>query len=92
MEFLKVQPSGHVRRFSFRFSLGGRGGRRLHLFRDRFSAGTEMPPDFVRKVVIERTGVRLLVRNAQFGQVVYNHVAFHFQFACQFVDPNLPHA
>jgi hypothetical protein len=92
MEFLKVQPSGHGRRFSYRRRLGGRGGSRLHLFRDRFSTGTEMPPDFVREVVIERTGVRFLVRNAQFGQVLYNHVALHFQFTCQFVDPNLPHA
>jgi hypothetical protein len=82
MEFLKVQPSGYVRLFdNYRRRLGRRGRSRFHLFRGRFSIGTEMPPDFVREVVIERTGVRFLVRNAQFGQVLYNHIALHFQFA-----------
>jgi len=92
MEFLKIQPCGHRRCFRYGCRLGGRGGGRLHLYRGRLSTGTEMPPDFVREVVIERTGVRFLVRNTQFGQVLYNHVALYFQFACQFVDPNLPHA
>ncbi len=92
MEFLKVQPSRHVRLFHYRRRLGWCGRSRLHLFHGSFTTGMEMPPDFVREVVIECTGVRFLVRNAQFGQVLYNHVALHFQFTCQFVDPNLPHA
>jgi hypothetical protein len=52
----------------------------------------EMRPDFVREVVVERTGVRFLVRNAHLGQALDHHIALHFQFTCQFVDPNLPHA
>jgi hypothetical protein len=81
-------------RFDHRRGLHGRGSSLLHLFRfcGRFSADTEVRPNFVCEVVVERTGVRLLVRNSRLGQVLDNHVALHFQFACQFVDPNLPHA
>ena len=92
MQLLQVQPCGHVRRFDCRRRWRGRGRSLLHLFRGRFTIGTEMRPDFVGEVVIECTGVRFLVRNTQFGQVLYNHIALHFQFTCQFVDPNLPHA
>jgi hypothetical protein len=92
VELLKVQPGGQMRRFNDGRWLHGRGRSFLHLFNGRFATGMEMPPDFVREVVIERTGVRFLVRNAQSRQVLYNHIAFHFQFTCQFVNPDLPHA
>jgi hypothetical protein len=93
MQLLKVQPCGHVRCFDSSLRRKLRHGRSLlHFFRGRFTIGTEMRPDFVGEVVIERTGVRSLVRNALSGQVLYNHIAFHFQFTCQFVNPNLPHA
>jgi hypothetical protein len=52
----------------------------------------EMRADFAGEVVIEGTGVRFLVWYAQFRQVLQNHMALHFQFTRQFVDPNLPHA
>jgi hypothetical protein len=81
-----------MRRFNGSSGWHGLGKSLLHLFSGRFSIGTEMPPDFVREVVIECTGVRLLVRNAQLSQVLDNHIALHFQFTSQFVDPNLPHA
>jgi len=92
VQFLQVQPCGHVRRFDHRRRWHGRGRGLLALSNAGFSIGTEMRSDFVGKGVIECTGVRFLVRNTQLGQVLYNHVALHFQFTRQFVDPNLPHA
>jgi hypothetical protein len=70
----------------------GRGRGLLHLFSGRFTIGTEMCPDFIGLVIIECTGVRFLVRKTDFRQVLYDHIALHFQFTRQFVDSNLPHA
>jgi len=98
VDLLQVQPRGYRRLLSYWRRLHGRGGRGGHSLFCRFSFSrsfatvAEMRPDFVREVVIERTGVRFLVRNSQFGQVLYNHIALHFQFTRQFVDPYLPHA
>jgi hypothetical protein len=92
VQLLQVQSYGHVWRFDWRRRLHGRGRSLLHLFSGRFSIGTEMRPDFVGEVVIECTGVGLLIRNTQLRQVFQNDVTLHFQFTCQFVDPNLPHA
>jgi hypothetical protein len=92
VQFLQVQPCDDVRRF-YRSRRWRRFGRNLlHLFNGGFTIGTEMRPDFIREVVIKCTGVRLLVRNAHLRQVLDNHIAFHFQFTCQFVDPDLSHA
>jgi hypothetical protein len=93
VQLLQVQHSGHGRRFDHRRSgWHGRGRRLFHNFRGRLTIGTEMRTDFVGEVVIERTGVRLLIGNTQSRQVFQNNVAFYFQFTRQFVDPNLPHA
>jgi len=94
VQLLQVQPGDEVRHFNWRRRLRWRGFGRslLHLFSGRFTIGTEMRPDFVCEVVIKCTGVRLLVRNPHLRQVLYNHITLHFQFTCQFVDPNLPHA
>ena len=93
MQLLQVQPCGHVRRLDCGRRLHGRGRRLLHLFfSGRFTIGTEVRPNFVCEVVIECTGVRFLIWNAKFRQILQNHIALHFQFTCQFVDPNLPHA
>jgi hypothetical protein len=37
--------------------LHGSGGGILNLFRDRFTVGTEMLPNFIRLVVVECTGM-----------------------------------
>jgi hypothetical protein len=90
MQLPQVQPGGHMWRFDGRRR--GRGRSLLHFFRGRFAIGTEMRPDFVGLVVIERTGVGLLFRKTYLRQVLDNQVTLHFQFARQFVDSNLPHA
>jgi hypothetical protein len=65
----------------------------LRLFySDRPTFSTKVFPHSVREVVIKCTGVRFLVGNSNFRQVVQNDIAFHFQFTCQFVNPNLSHA
>ena len=94
VQLLQVEHSRHGRRFHYRRRSGWHGhGRRLfHNFGGRFTISTEMRADFVGKVVIERTGVRLLIGNTQSRQVFQNNVAFYFQFTRQFVNPNLPHA
>jgi len=82
------------RRFDYRRSLHGGSRRSLYrfTFNRRVSTVTEMRADFIGLIIIERTGVRFLVRNTNFGQVLDHHITLHFQFTCQFVDPNLPHA
>jgi hypothetical protein len=94
VDILQVQPCGQRRLFSYWRRLHERGRRSLcHFgFSRSFATVTEMRSDFARLVVIERAGVRFLVRNSQLGQVLYNHITLHFQFTRQFVDPNLPHA
>jgi hypothetical protein len=93
VQLLQVQTGMRGRRFGSRRGRRRRGSRFLRLlFRGRFSTSMEMRADFVCELVVERTGVRLLVRNAHLGQVFNNHIALHFQFACQFVNPNLSHA
>ena len=94
VDLLQVQPWGQRRLLRYWRRLHGRGRRSLcHFgFSRSFATVTEMRSDFARLIVIERAGMRFLVRNSQLGQVLYNHVALHFQFTRQFVDPNLPHA
>jgi hypothetical protein len=91
---LLVQPCGQRQFLNYGCRLHGRGRHSLYRFGFSCSFATvaEMRPDFVGLVVIERTGVRFLVRMSDLGQVLYNHIALHFQFTRQFVDPNLPHA
>jgi hypothetical protein len=91
---LFLQRRMHRRRLGFwcRFHVRGRSGRRSFSFRRSIAAVAEMRSDLVRYIIIERTGVRFLVVNANSHQVFDNDVALHFQFARQFVDPNLPHA
>jgi len=91
---LLVHSCGQRGFLSYWRRLHGRGRRSLCRFgfSRSFATVTEMSPDFVRLVVIERAGVRFLVRKSDLGQVLDNHIALHFQFTRQFVDPNLPHA
>jgi len=92
MQLLQVQPCNHVRRFNWRRRWRGCYRSLLYLLNGGFAIGTEMRPDSIREVVIKCTGVRLLVRNTHLRQVLDNHIAFHFQFTCQFVNPDLSHA
>jgi len=42
-------------------------------------------------VIIERTGVRLLIGNAQFRQQLQNDVRLDLEFSSQLVDANFTH-
>jgi len=92
VQLFKVQPCGCVRRFDRRRRWRRRARSLFHQFRGRFSIGTKMRPDFISKIIIECTGVRLLIRNTQSRQVVNYHIAFYFQFTRQFVNPDLSHS
>jgi hypothetical protein len=91
VQFLEVQRKRRVRCF-------GCGCRRLGSSRDLanlfggFALGAEMRPDLVGKIVFERTGMGFLLLGTNLGQVLQEHIALHFQFTRQFVDPYLSHA
>jgi hypothetical protein len=77
------------------FDCGGRGyrsSRTLSKLLGRFTPGAKMRPDFVGKIVIERTRMGLLVRDTDLDQVLQDPIALNFQFTRQFVDPYLTHA
>jgi hypothetical protein len=46
-------------------------------------------PDFVDDVVVDRTGVRLLVGHSQFGQQLEYALGLHLQLSSQLVNSNL---
>jgi len=68
------------------FAAGARlGGRGLGF------SGTEVGPHLFRFVFLDRTGVRFLLRDADFDQDIKNRLALDFQFPGQIVDSNLTH-
>jgi len=48
-------------------------------------------PDRQHDIVVERTGMRLLLSNAQIGQQVYDHPGLDFQFPSKLIDSNFAH-
>jgi hypothetical protein len=59
--------------------------------RRRVGSAAEMFSHQFRFVIFQRTGVRLLLRNAHRGQHVKNFLALDFQLTGQIVDSNLTH-
>jgi hypothetical protein len=47
--------------------------------------------DFLRFIVLKRTGMRFLLGDPDFGQHVENRFALDFQLSCQIVNSNLTH-
>ena len=92
VQLLEVYTRGHLRWFDGRRVMDGCDCRLVHFPGGWCAFGTEMRANLVSKVVIERTGVGFLVRNADLGQIVNDYITLHFQFACQFVDSDLTHA
>jgi hypothetical protein len=45
-----------------------------------FATGAKMRPDFVSKIVIERTRMGLLVLYADLDQILQDQIALNFQF------------
>jgi hypothetical protein len=54
-------------------------------------AGRYALPDLQRYVVVERTGMRLLIGDAQFWKQIQNDVRLDFELPSQLVDANLTH-
>jgi hypothetical protein len=71
----------------FRLSPETRTARR----RTRLGGRAEVRPHFFRLVVLERTGVRLLLGDSNFGENIKDGLALDFQFPGQVVDSNLTH-
>lgn len=94
---LKVCVRGRRCRRWFQRGFHGFGWRRASLggfvlhpgFRRRVE--TVQTTQLYRHVFIDRAGVRLLFRYAEFGQPVQDLVSLDFQFPCQLIDANLLH-
>ena len=88
-----VAGLGNVREIDLGFDLvvaagcarGARAGRGS--FGARFKNGAHL----LSLVVLERTGVRLLLGDTSFRKNVENRLAFNFQLPSQIVDSNLTH-
>ncbi len=59
--------------------------------RARFGRSAEVGPHFLCLVVLERTGMGLLLGDSDFGENIENRFAFNFQLPGQIVDSNLTH-
>lgn len=92
VQLLQIQTGRDVRRFHDGCSRRRSWRRFLRCGRSSMPVGANMRPHSVGEVVIKRTRMGFLVLNAQPHQALNNHIAFYFQFTCQFIDPNLPHA
>ena len=57
----------------------------------RFPTGTKMSPYLRCLVLLQRTGMRLLLGDPQLRKDVGNRLAFDFQLSRQIVDSNLTH-
>jgi hypothetical protein len=94
VKFLQVQRRSCLRRldrwsWSWRF----RNSRNLlSLFHGRLASGAEIRPDLIGEIVFKSTGMGLLPLKANFSQIIQDHIALHFQFTRQFVNPYLSHA
>jgi hypothetical protein len=56
-----------------------------------FAGAPETSPDFLGLVLLDGTGMGLLLGDADFGQGIENDLAFDFQLSGQVVDSNLTH-
>jgi hypothetical protein len=66
-------------------------GSRCARRRTRFGGSTEVGPHLFRLMVLERTGVRFLLGDPNFGENIKDGLALDFQFSGQIVDSNLTH-
>jgi hypothetical protein len=84
---------GDVRKINFGLDLVRLGAARTGSLAAarRFTALAKVGPYLVRFVVFERTGMRLLLGDTDFGQHIENCFAFYFQLPGQIVDSNLAH-
>jgi len=72
-------------------SFGFRAGSARGLGRRAFAGATQLDADFLRLILFQRTGVRLLLGHPYFGQYVENSFTLDFQLSGQIVDSNLTH-
>jgi len=80
----------HGRLFAHDRSRRGRSGSFLSS-RSPFTQATEMVPNLVGKLVIKRTGMRLLL-NPEFAKIIQDEVALDLQLTRQNVDSYVAHS
>jgi hypothetical protein len=73
------------------FFFAAQRARGLGRMRRRFGQAAEMAPHLFRFVLLERTGMRLLLGHSDERQHVENRLALDFQLSGEIVDSNLAH-
>jgi|HubBroStandDraft_6_1064221.scaffolds.fasta_scaffold159713_2 hypothetical protein len=89
-----IPRSGNVRQINFGldFFFAAKPARTgLASRRRTFRRGADVHPHFLRFVLFQRTGVRLLLRHSYRCQRVENGFALNFQLSGKIVDSNLTH-
>jgi hypothetical protein len=87
-----IAGTGDVRQINLRFNAFRFGADRARRFSGRaFAGATQFDADFLRLILFQRTGVRLLLGHPYVGQYVENSFALDFQLSGQIVDSNLTH-
>ena len=73
------------------FFFAAQRARGLHRSRRGLGRAAQMDPHFIRFMILERTGMGLLLRHPDGGQRVENGFALNFQLPGEIVDSNLAH-
>lgn len=91
--FEHVSRTGDVRQIDLRldFFFAAQRASGLGSLRRRFRCAADMRAHLLCFVVLERTGMGLLLRHSDERQHVENGFAFNFQLPCEIVDSNLAH-
>jgi hypothetical protein len=92
-ELEDVAGLGNMREIDLGFDLviAASSARGARAGRGSFGARFENGAHLLSLVVLERTGVRLLLGDTSFRKNVENCLAFNFQLPSQIVDSNLTH-
>jgi hypothetical protein len=91
--FQHISRPGNVRQInlSLDFFFAAQWARGLRSRRRRLGRAAQVYPHFFRFVLLERTGMGLLLRHPDDRQCVENGFAFNFQLPGEIVDSNLAH-
>jgi hypothetical protein len=88
-----ISGTGNVGQIDFGldFFFATQWTRRLRAGRRRFGRAAQVDPHFFRFMILDGTGMGLLLRHPDGSQRVENGFALHFQLSGEIVNSNLAH-